>query len=136
GPVLESVFSIGRDGNIFGRFSTQFGLWRHGRTFEQPSSAFDPAIQTAVLQRLAREIDRPVAEAKLTVKPDYRVDLQPAQNGRKLDPDASRERLQEALSVPNVSRVDLVVQETAPKNGDNDLALAREQATRILSAPI
>ena len=136
GPVLESVFSIGRDGNIFGRFSTQFGLWRQGRSFEQPSSAFDAAIQTTILQQLAGEIDRPASEVKLAIKPDYSVDLQPAQSGRKLDLEASRQRLQEALSVPNVARVELVVQEVPPKSGVNNLALAREQAARILSGPI
>src|SRR6476661_4291883 len=66
-PVLDSVFAVGREGNLFGRFWTQLGVWRQGRAFEQPNTAFDPAAQTAILQRLAGEIDRPVSEAKLTI---------------------------------------------------------------------
>ena len=135
-PVLDSVFAIGREGTFFGRFSTQFGLWRQGRTFEQPSAAFDPTAQTAVLERLAHEVARPVLEARLTVKPDYTVELQPAQVGRRLDVDASRRRIQEALSVQGVSKIDLVVEEMTPKNAENNLDRAREQAERILSAPV
>ena len=30
-PILDAVFSVGREGNIVARFGTQFGLLRHGR---------------------------------------------------------------------------------------------------------
>ncbi|HET8646694.1 MAG TPA: hypothetical protein VFO85_14465, partial [Vicinamibacteria bacterium] len=41
-PILDAVFSVGREGHVFARFATQFGLLRHGRSFEQPSAVFDP----------------------------------------------------------------------------------------------
>jgi vancomycin resistance protein YoaR len=135
-PVLDSAFLIGREGNLFGRFSTQFGLWRAGRTFEQPTAAFDQALQTALLQRLAGEFDRPVVEARLSVTPDLRVELQEPRNGRSLDLDASRQRLQDALALPAANGVDLVIREIAPRNAANNFPRARDQAERILSSPI
>lgn len=135
-PVLDSVFSVGRDGHVFQRFATQFGLWRHGRTFEQPSAAFDPAAQRTLLQGLAQQIDRPVQEASVGAKPDFSVELLPPRSGRKLDLEASRRRVEEALSEKTVTRVDLVVAETAPKSAESDVTLARDQAARIISAPL
>jgi vancomycin resistance protein YoaR len=135
-PVLESVFSVGREGSVFGRFWAQLGLWGRGRTYDQPATAFDPAAQSAALDRFAREIDRPVVEAELTVKPDFSVELQPGQNGRKLDTAASRERLQEALSLQGTTRVELIVHEIPPQKSDSNLSAARDQASRILAAPI
>jgi vancomycin resistance protein YoaR len=135
-PVLDSVFAIGREGNVFGRFSTQFGLWPTGRSFEQPTAAFDQAAQTTVLERLAREVDRPVVEARLTVTPDLRVELRQPQNGRSLDIEASRRRLQDALALAGTSGVDLVLRETAPRNAENNFPRARDQAERILSGPV
>lgn len=135
-PILDSVFAVGREGNLLGRFSTQFGLWRQGRSFEQPSAAFDQATQTALLQRLAHEIDRPMAEARLTVQPDFSIDVQAPRSGRKLDVEVSRERLQRALSLASTSEIELRVAETLPKSSPENLALARDQAARILSGPI
>ena len=135
-PILDSVFAVGREGNLLGRFSTQFGLWRQGRSFEQPSAAFDQAVQTALLQRLSREVDRPIAEARLTIKPDFSLDVQAPQSGRKLDVEASRERLQQALSLHSTSEIELKVVESLPKSSPENLALARDQAARILAGPI
>jgi vancomycin resistance protein YoaR len=135
-PVLDSVFAVGREGNLITRFWTQFGLWRQGRSFEHPSAAFDQDVQTAVLQRLAREVDRPMVEARLTVKPDFSIDYQPAQSSRKLDLESSRQRFQEALASPSLAEVELAVHETKPRGAPENLALARDQAARILSGPV
>lgn len=135
-PILDSAFAVGREGNPVLRFTTQFGLWRRGRDFEQPNAVFDPAVQAEVLGRIGREIDRPPTEARLTVTPSYTVDLQPAQVGLQLDREASRKRIADALATRDGQQVDLAVRETPPTNARNNLDLARDQASRILAAPI
>jgi vancomycin resistance protein YoaR len=135
-PVLQAAFSVGHEGNVFERFSSQFGLLRQGRTFEQPGAAYDRDAQTDIIQRIAQLVERPVQEAQLSVRSDFSVDLQPPLTGRRLDVEGTRRRIQDALSSPSISRVDLVVEETAPKNLENNLTQAREQASRLLAAPI
>jgi vancomycin resistance protein YoaR len=135
-PILASIMSVGREGHVLQRFATQFGLLRQGRSFEQPSEAFDPAAQAALLQRLAQQIDRPVMEVSVGVKPDFSVEARAPQSGRKLDLEATRRRLQDTLSARAASSADLVVAETPPKSADGDIVLARDQASRLVSAPV
>jgi vancomycin resistance protein YoaR len=134
-PVLDAVYGIGRDGNPFQRFSTQFGLLRQGRSYEQASAAFDSVATTVALEGIARQVDRSVQDARLTVRGDFTVDLQPALSGRKLDLEGSRRRLEDVLGAGG-SQFDLVVTETAPQNVQNNFDLARRQADQILSGPV
>jgi hypothetical protein len=135
-PVLDAVFAVGRQGNPFARFATQFGLWRQGRSFEHPSAAFDVAAQADALKRIAAEIDRPVSEPKLTLRSDFTVDLQPSQSGRRLDIEESRQRLQQALSLRAVTRVELAVTETLAGEAIGNPVAAQEQANLLLSGPV
>jgi vancomycin resistance protein YoaR len=134
--VLDAAYAVGHEGSFIERFAAQFGLLQQGRTFEQSGAAFDRDAQSDVLRRVAQLVDRPVQEAQLTVRSDFSVDLQPALTGRKLDIEGSRQRIQNALSSPPTNRLEMVVEETSPTNLENNLDLAREQAARILAAPI
>ena len=50
--------------------------------------------------------------------------------------DATRRRLEEALARPEVSFVELAVEETAPAGSEQDLAQARAQAEALVSTPL
>lgn len=134
--MLQAVMAIGREGNVLERFWTQIGLAGSGGDYREANAAFDEAAQRAVLRRIAAEVDRPVREAELIVRPDHRVELREAQSGRKLDVEASLARLRSVLGHAPAEPVELVVQETPAQSDNAQLARARDEAAQILSSPL
>lgn len=135
-PLLESAFALGREGNLLNRFTTQMGLWRDGRSFDPSAALYDPAAQAAVLQAVARDVDRPVVDARIDIRPDGEIGHQPAQTGRFVDVEATVRRLQDYLPQPGPQQVDLVVSEVAPRVNDGHVGAALEQARAMLVSPV
>ena len=106
------------------------------RDLPQPPALLDDARVQRFLEDLAVAVDRPLANAQLSITSDGRVDYLPQQTGRRLELGATRDRLRAALMVGEAPHVPLAVQETPPPVTDADLAAAHEQAERLLGSPV
>lgn len=135
-PVLEVAYRQGREGNFFERFWTQLGLRREGQSFQGPSAAYDQAVQTNLLQRIAREIDRSAADSTLRIGPNLKLERQPSQVGYRLEIETNRRRLADALADRGATQVELAVAELRPATSDVDTAEAAAHAERILASSV
>ena len=113
-PVVDEAFRLGHDGQLPWAFAVQLRLMFNGSTSEVHTPAFEPAVFQAFMQALAGAVDRPVVDGSLTITPDGTVAYGEGQPGRKLEVDATRTRLEDALGRPDVNSVELVVDEMPP----------------------
>lgn len=134
--LVDEAYRRGRDGNVFNRFFVQFGLLFNGRAHEIGLGAPDLPGMTPFLDALAAAVNRPVADAALMISQAGQVQLTDAVVGRRLVVDATQRRLEEALSRTDLSDVQLVVEETAPTVGSDELTGARAQAEELLAGPV
>jgi len=136
GPIAEAAYRMGRDGNPLARLTLPLRVLTGVRDIPQTGAVLDSARARALLTDIARELDRPVSDARLALDPGGAVRYSPAQTGRRLDIEQSLARLQSALLVEGTPVVSLVVEETPPQVPDAELATAREQAETYLGAPV
>jgi len=134
--LAEAAYAAGRQGNLLARlFSPLSGLL--GRpTPPALALAFDEARLGRYLDEVARAVDRPERNARLAIDPEGRVQYTPAETGRRLNADRTREQLRAVLLAAGALVVPLVVDERAPAVTDADLAPVRAQAERLLAGPV
>lgn len=134
--VLDEAYALGRQGNLFARGMRTFGLVANGRAHEVDSPLHDPVAMAQFMDALALAVNRPVADARLVIRPDGVADFADGVSGRRLVVDQTRVRLQGAFERAGIDRVELVVEETAPRVTTADLADGRDRAAALLSAPL
>ncbi len=134
--VWAAAYSIGRQGNVLQQVTDQFDALRVGRPVQPPILTLDEDQSIAYLTALAKEIDRPVVDARLVIDTDLGVGVQPSQVGRNLDiPKAVR--LVAAAWVSSADDpLDLPVVETPPGVVEADLESTRATLNTMLSAPL
>ena len=134
--TVRQALQIGRSGGLPDQIGGQLASLRDGRTVS-PVLTTDPERQAAVVNNLAREIDRPMINASLVTHPDGTIEMTASQIGRKLDTQDTLRRVKNALGVlPPVTTIDLPVTETPPRVVEAQLAAAKETAERILSSSL
>ena len=130
--ILEASYSVGRVGNPVQRLGAQLGGLIKPR--EIGLGTLDAAVLASSVQQMARDIDRPVVDAAVSVDDQGGVHTTTAQAGRAVDIAASVARMAEAVESGR-PRVDLVVQVTQPAIADAMAEPARLQAQRLLGGP-
>lgn len=135
-PVVDEAFRLGHEGSFLNRLGLQLRLAVNGSAYEVRSPAFDPAAMQAFMQALSGAVDRPVVDGSLAINPDGTVAYVDGKPGRKLQVDATRVRLEEALARPDNVNVELVVDEVQPAISAQDLATTRSQAEALLGSPL
>lgn len=133
--TVRKALAIGRGSNIVQSVGDQIAVLRGGATVP-PVLSFDLERQSAVMANLSREIDRPMINASLVVRPDGVVELTASQIGRKLDPQETARRLERTLAALSTASIELPVTETAPRVIEAQLIAAKDTAERILRSPI
>ena len=133
-PLLDQAFAVGREGSIPSRLASQLGLLVQGS--DVIGSLIDRVELDAFMEALAGAVERPVVDARVDIRPSGAVEMTDAQVGRKLSIDDTRRRLEDALARPDAQYVSLAVETVTPRVSSADLADARAEAERLLSAPI
>ena len=134
--VLDEAYNLGRQGNLFARGMLMFGLVANGRAQQVDSPLHDPIAMAQFMDALAVAVNRPVADARLVIRPDGSTEFADGASGRGLNVDLTRDRLERAFESPGLSHVELAVEENQPAVTTADLAIARERATALLSTPL
>jgi len=129
---IERAFTIGRSGGLVARLRQQFDSNYYGSEVA-PAFLFDQRLTYNYLAALAREIDRPVIEATLTLQ-GTEVIVQPGEIGRRLDIEATLQQISMQMQSLQDGIVPLVIVETPP--AIMDASLQAEQARKILSQPL
>jgi vancomycin resistance protein YoaR len=127
-----SAYQIGRSGGVFRRLRAQYNAYINGELLS-PSLILDERVTYLVLDGLAKQIDKPVVEASLTVQ-GTEVVVNNGQTGRTLDIAASLALVSAQVQTLRDGVVSLVVLETPP--AILDASKQAELARTILSAPL
>ncbi len=130
--MVRLAYNVGRGHGLKMDLRQQWVAFQVG--YEIPRQlAFERKVADQFLADLARQINRPVRDATLTLQ-GLNVVTTPSQVGRELDVDASRERIFARLADLSGGEVELVVHEILPELPD--VNQAAQQVRRILSGPI
>ena len=133
-PIVERAMAAGREGSPFRRVREQMEALRFGAPVRAEQS-FDDNALVQYLGGLVGQVDRPVRNARLEMKPDLTFELTSAQVGRRLDVDDAVRRVREVVpAAPDT--VDLPVQRIQPETTDEMRRPAKEKAERIVAAPL
>lgn len=128
----RAAFTVGRQGNLLQRLTTQFAAWRDGRALP-PALVWDERRAFEVLTQLAAETNVAVVEPTLKINGTEVVVL-PGQTGRALDLPASLGLLSAQLHSLQNGSVPLVVKEIRPVIAD--IEGQADLARRVLSQPL
>jgi vancomycin resistance protein YoaR len=131
--TVDEAFAVGRTGQALDALGEQWQALRQGATLE-PVIRYDTGPANMELVRIAQSVDRPVRDAQLLIHSDLSVEAIPAQVGRALDVDATREALHRQAMAGETAPVELVVRETPAAVAD--VEEARRLAQALLSGPL
>lgn len=127
-----TAYNLGRRGNPLVALQNQIQAHRSGYQVA-PVLIFDQRVAYQYLQVLARQVDQPLQEASLQIN-GADVIAVPGQVGRRLDIDATLNKLTAQLQSFRDGEVPLVVQEVQPSV--SDLSGAADLARQVLSQPL
>ena len=131
--MLEQAFAIGHSGDGLRDLMQQADAWFSGESMAA-ALAFDENVALNYLLRLAPTINRERQDASLTID-GTDVQVHAGASGRKLDIPATLVRLTATmLAFPDVSEIDLVIDESPPRFWNVDEAALQVDAA--LSAPL
>ncbi len=131
--TVDAAFAVGHQGDLLNRLQEQFDVLLNGYLVA-PVLRFDPGTGTMFLSRIARQVNRPLRNATLSLGDDLSVDIIPGQAGREVDEEVTRQALVQRVSEMAGGEVELVVREGEPLLAD--LSAAQAQVQRILSGAI
>ncbi|MFZ1754414.1 MAG: peptidoglycan binding domain-containing protein, partial [Caldilineaceae bacterium] len=94
--TISEALKIGRDGNPINRLRDVIFSWYYGRV-QSPVFLLDEGNQESALSELAAQIDQPAIDAQLAYEGETAVYI-PAENGRQLNIENTRTRLQKPLT--------------------------------------
>jgi len=110
--AVGEAFQVGRGKGLLGDLSEQFLAMKSGINID-PSVVYDQRTAFAVLQEIARQIDKPMIEAAITLE-GTDVKVTESQVGRKVDIPATLKRLEPFFLTQTSGTVALVIEETTP----------------------
>ncbi|MBI3973694.1 MAG: peptidoglycan binding domain-containing protein [Chloroflexi bacterium] len=138
GEIVERAWATGRVDGILPWLRGQLSLIRHGHAVPAAVS-LDLERAAAVLGRVAREVERPMHNADLSVEragDGFEIHTLPAVTGRRLNVNATLDRITKALAGTIPTRIDLVLDEARPSIADADLVPAQEAIKLLLGSPL
>lgn len=134
--TVTQAYLLGRAGTTRDQLVEPFLLAQNGAEVTEPVVWMDQGRIRSLLERIAREIEEPPREARLSLKPDQKIAVVADKPGKRLDIEASAERVEAALQSASAGPVDLVVLDVQPVVSAQLLEEARRQATAMLSGPL
>ena len=139
--LAEQAWRTGRAPGASAWLREQLRLWKYGARLPL-RLALHPDHARWMLTRLAQALDQPAASARLEIErtdTGLEVRTSPASAGRRLNVDATVDRLQRALEggVPGIPAViDLVVEPVEPAVTDTAVGAAHDAITRLTARPV
>ena len=136
--LVDRAWMVGRDDDLRAWLSDQLVLLRHG--FDVPATVrFDRERASSVLGGITADVERVTLNANLSVAragDRFEVHTSPAQTGRRLNVNATLDRLQKSLVGTLPGHVDLVLEEAPPGIADADLVPARDAIEVLLGSAL
>ena len=133
GATVDVALTIGHRGDLATRLREQADVLINS-TLVLPSFSFDPGTGSMFLSGVARQVNRPLRNATLSLGEELRVEIVPGQVGREVDEEATRQALTQRIAQLAGGEVPLAVRESQPLLAD--LSAAQVQVQRILSDPV
>ncbi len=134
--VVQSVnlaYSVGRQGNFIQDMLLQLHLLSEPMQIV-PIITFDTGPANNVLLNIANQLDRPARDAQLSLNDDLSLSIIPAQSGKMIDLDASREAIRRAILLRQNDPIVLSVYTVQPSIVD--VESTAQQLQLLLSAPL
>jgi vancomycin resistance protein YoaR len=131
--TVDTALTVGHRGALPSRLKEQVDVLLNG-TLVMPLYTYDAGRGAMFLSEIARQVNRPLRNATLSLREDLSVEIIPGQVGREVDEDQTRQAIIERISVMGGGEMELVVRESEPLL--TDLDAARAQVQRILSGPV
>ncbi len=130
--TLRSAMGVGREGSLLQRVRTRVLAWR-GLRLDWVVQIDGERLESFV-ETIAREVDRPVQEARIVFMAPRTYRVEEAKPGQILERDEARQLL--ARARPGVSRISLPVRHLDPAIGPAQIAAAVEKARAMASRPL
>jgi vancomycin resistance protein YoaR len=131
--TANAAYAVGRQGNLIADMLTHVRLLRSPSNIE-PMILYDTGPTNQLLQELADKINLPPQDAELIIHPDARIEVIPAQRGRRMNVEATQPLIEAALFENNNQVVIPVVQQIIP--AVTDVEAARQQALNLIGRPL
>jgi vancomycin resistance protein YoaR len=131
--TVDAALAVGHQGSLLTRLQDQLDVLLSSELV-RPVFTFDTGAGTTFLSRIAREINRPLRNASLSLGDNLTVQVITAQVGLQVDEEATLEALSRRIADMGGGDVELVVRQSQPLLTDVSAAQAQVQA--ILSGPI
>jgi hypothetical protein len=131
--TVDTALTVGHRGNLLARLQEQLNVTLDG-TLVVPSFSFEPNTDPMFLSSIAREVNRPLRNATLSLGENLAVQVKAGQMGRQVDEETTRQALEQRIAAISGGEVELVVREEEPLLAD--LSAAQAQVERMLSAPV
>ncbi|HOZ38535.1 MAG TPA: VanW family protein [Anaerolineaceae bacterium] len=110
--AVEQAYQVGRGQGLLADLSSQFFAMKSGVNID-PSVVYDHRSAHAMLQEIARQIDKPMIEAAITLD-GTEVKVSEGQIGRRVDIPATLKKLEPFFLTQISGTIPLVIEETAP----------------------
>lgn len=128
--LAHNAFAVGRDGPPLTALKSQLEVLRYGAEIPVVGQA-DAAQLDALVRQVARQLDRPVRDARLVVNDDGSLEYTTSEPGLEVDQAASRAAIAQALA-SGAPTVGLVTRTLQPATVTDQVAAAHDQLQRIL----
>ena len=137
-PLVDRAWGIGREDSLRDWLAVQLTLFKSG--YDVPATArFDRERAASVLSSVASDVERVTLNADMSVQKAgdrYEIHTTPAQTGRRLNVNATIERLQKSMTGTVPDHVDLALEEAPPAVRDEDLVPARATIELLLGSAV
>jgi vancomycin resistance protein YoaR len=130
---VDVALTVGHRGALLDRLREQFGVIMKG-SLVVPTLTFEQGADSMLLSAVARQVNRPLRNATLSLGENLAVDVVPGQVGRQVDEGATRQALRQRIAAISGGDVPVIVRESEPLLADLSAAQARVQ--QILGGPV
>jgi vancomycin resistance protein YoaR len=131
--TVDAAFSVGHSGPMLTRLEEQISVLASSRLV-MPSFAYNSGTGAMFVSQIAREVNRPLRNATLSLGEDLSVAVVPGQVGIEVDQDATRQALERRVGQLGGGEISLIVRESEPLL--TDLGAAQAEVERFLGAPV
>lgn len=127
--AVQQAYQVGRGRGLLADLTDQFLAMRSGVSID-PSVVYDQREAYAILQEIARQIDKPMIEAAISLE-GTEVKVTTGQIGRRVDIPATLKKLEPFFLTQTSGTIPLVIEETTPVI--MDVQATAELAKSVLS---
>jgi vancomycin resistance protein YoaR len=131
--TVDVALTVGHRGDLLTGLREQFEVLLQG-SLVMPSFDFASGASSIFVSGIARQVNRPLRNATLSLGEDLSVQVIPGQVGRQVDEEATRQALTRRITAMGGGEVALVVRESQPLLAD--LSAAQAQVQQMLSGPV